>query len=58
MVNLLHLVDDAKCFATGRSLRWPTGVTCPHCQGQHIANQGFNETQPARQRYQCHGCGK
>ena len=58
MVNLLHLLDDAKCFATVRQMRWPAGVTCPHCDGPQIAKQGFDETQPARQRYLCHGCDK
>jgi transposase-like protein len=58
MINLLHLLDDAKCFATIRQLRWPTGVTCPHCDGRQVHKQGFDDSQPDRQRYQCQGCGK
>jgi transposase-like protein len=58
MINLLHLLDDAKCFATVRQLRWPTGVACPHCDGRQVLKQGFDDSQPDRQRYQCQGCGK
>jgi transposase-like protein len=58
MINLLHLLDDAKCFATVRQLRWPTGVACPHCDGRQVCKQGFDDSQPARQRYQCQGCGR
>jgi transposase-like protein len=58
MINLLHLLDDAKCFATVRQLRWPTGVACPHCDGRQVHKQGFDDSQPDRQRYQCRGCGQ
>jgi len=26
MINLPSLMDDAKCFATVRAMRWPDGV--------------------------------
>ncbi|MGE5374420.1 MAG: transposase, partial [Bacteroidota bacterium] len=31
MINLQHLIDDAKCYAVVRELRWPDGVRCPGC---------------------------
>src|SRR3954469_7238427 len=31
LVNLSGLLDDAKCFALVRQLRWPEGVRCPGC---------------------------
>ena len=30
MLNILNLIDDARCFETVRAMRWPQGVTCPH----------------------------
>src|SRR6476646_1111004 len=31
LVNLLALIEDAKCFALVRQHRWPEGVHCPAC---------------------------
>src|SRR5688572_8757242 len=56
MINLQSLMDDAKCFATVRDMRWPDGVMCPHCESPEITKQGRDETQPERQRYQCKFC--
>ena len=56
MINLQSLMDDAKCFATVRAMRWPDGVMCPHCDSPEITKQGRDETQPERQRYQCKSC--
>ena len=56
MINLQSLMDDAKCFATVRAMRWPDGVMCPHCESPEITKQGRDETQPERQRYQCKSC--
>jgi len=58
MVNIRHLIDDVKCFETVRDLRWPQGVTCPHCGAARITKQGHDTTQPARQRYRCQACQK
>ncbi|WP_407542884.1 transposase (plasmid) [Deinococcus radiomollis] len=35
-MNLLHLLDDAKCFEVIRTHRWPEGVRCPHCHADQI----------------------
>ena len=56
MINLQSLMDDAKCFATVRDMRWPSGVMCPHCHRPEITKQGRDDTQPERQRYQCKTC--
>ena len=56
MINLQSLMDDAKCFATVRDMRWPDGVRCPDCDSPEITKQGRDDTQPERQRYQCKSC--
>jgi transposase-like protein len=56
MINLQSLMDDAKCFATVRAMRWPDGVMCPHGESPEITKQGRDETQPERQRYPCKSC--
>ena len=56
MVNILDLFDDAKCYQTVRDLRWPDGVTCPHCSSASVIRNGRDDTEPHRQRYQCQGC--
>jgi transposase-like protein len=50
------LIDDTKCFETVRTLRWPDGVSCPHCDRFDIPKQGHDDTQPERQRYLCQSC--
>jgi transposase-like protein len=56
LVNLQFLVDDAKCFATVRRLRWPEGVRCPVCESDKVARHGRDDRQPERQRYRCTAC--
>jgi transposase-like protein len=59
--NVLHIraiVDDAKCFATVREMRWPEGVRCVHCGADTVAKHGRDETQPERQRYRCRTCDR
>ncbi len=56
MVNLRDLIDDARCYETVRSLRWPEGVACPHCQAAGVIKDGRDDTQPHRQRYFCKAC--
>ena len=56
MLNLVNLIDDAKCYETVRQIRWSQGVNCPKCEGNAIIKRGKDETQPERQRYQCKGC--
>ena len=58
MFNIHELIDDAKCFRTVREMRWPDGVTCPFCTSNKVIKYGHDDTQPERQRYQCHDCSK
>jgi hypothetical protein len=52
-VNIKNLVDDGQCYQTVRELRWPDGVACPSCQSTQVITRGFDDTEPARQRYEC-----
>jgi transposase-like protein len=56
LVNLSGLLDDAKCFAFVRQCRWPEGVRCPACDSGAVVRDGYDDTQPARQRYRCKAC--
>ena len=58
MLNILNLIDDARCFETIRAMRWPQGVTCPHCHSPQVTKQGHDESQPERQKYECTVCRK
>jgi transposase-like protein len=58
VINILGIVDDAKCYEVVRRLRWPEGVRCPHCDSAHVVKQGRDETQPDRRRYECRACGR
>jgi len=55
-VNSTHLIDAGQCYQTVRELRWPDGVVCPSCASQQVINRGFDDTEPVRQRYECHDC--
>src|SRR5215210_9525909 len=56
LVNLSGLLDDAKCFALVRQLRWPEGMRCPGCRRDAVIRDGCDDTQPHRQRYRCKEC--
>jgi len=53
-VNITNLIDEVQCYQTVRELRWPDGVVCPSCESQEVMKRGFDDTEPARQRYACH----
>src|SRR5262249_59532471 len=55
-VNIKPLIDDVQCYQTVRALRWPDGITCPSCQSTQVIKRGFDDTEPARQRYECKDC--
>ena len=55
-VNIKNLIDEVQCYQTVRELRWPDGIACPSCESKHIIKRGFDDTEPARQRYECHDC--
>jgi transposase-like protein len=53
-VNIKNLIDDVQCYQTVRELRWPDGVACPSGESQEVMKRGFDDTEPAHQRYACH----
>ena len=55
-VNIKNLIDEVQCYQTVRELRWPDGITCPSCQSKQVIKRGFDDTEPARQRYECTVC--
>jgi transposase-like protein len=55
-VNITKLIDEVQCYQTVRELRWPDGVACPSCESTHVIKRGCDDTEPARQRYECHDC--
>jgi transposase-like protein len=55
-VNIKNLIDDVQCYQTVRELRWPQGVECPSCQSTQAIMRGFDDTESARQRYECTDC--
>ena len=57
-VNIKKLIDDVQCYQTVREWRWPDGMTCPSCQSTQVIKRGFDDTEPARQRYECTDCHK
>ena len=55
-VNIKHLIDEVQCYQTVREMRWPDGIMCPSCQSTEVIKRGFDDTEPARQRYACTNC--
>ena len=58
MFNIQDLVDDEKCYAEVRKLRWPEGVRWPECGSAEVTKRGKHTRQKQRQRYRCQACGK
>ena len=55
-VNIKRRIDDVQCSQTVREWRWPEGIACPSCASKHVIKRGCDDTEPARQRYECHDC--
>src|SRR3954467_14119212 len=58
MVNILALIDAAKCFEIVRAIGRPEGVRCPECNSAEVTKDGRDDSQPERQRYKCHSCSQ
>jgi transposase-like protein len=52
-VNIKNPIDDGHCYPV-RELHWPDGIACPSCQSKEVIKRGFEDTEPARQRFDCH----
>ena len=57
-VNIKNLIDNTQCYETIRGLRWPEGAECPFCDSKLVIKRGFDDKEPANQRYQCKDCLK
>ena len=55
-VNIKRLVDAVQCYQTVRELRWPEDIACPSCASKQVIKRGCDDTEPARQRYECGTC--
>jgi len=58
MFNIQDLIDDERCYAEVRKLRWPEGVRCPQCGSAEVTKRGKHTRQKQRQRYVCQACSK
>jgi transposase-like protein len=58
LLNIQGLIDDAKCYAVIRDMRWPDGVKCPDCGSDAVTKRGFHIQQAHRQRYECQACSR
>jgi transposase-like protein len=57
ILNIRHLIDDAKCYDTVRSLRWPDNkVKCPICNSENVVKNGHDTKHTEQQKYQCKDC--
>ncbi len=52
LVQIQDLINDAKWCEAVRKMRWPEGVLCPHCRGNHVIKFGCDETQERLLRFQ------
>jgi transposase-like protein len=57
-VNIKNVIAEAQCYDSVRELRWPEGRQCPFWDAKRVIKRGFDENEPARQRYECNVCGK
>jgi transposase-like protein len=57
-VNIKNLIDEMQCYQTVHDLRWPDGVECPAGRSTQVIKRGFDDTESARQRYECTDCHK
>ena len=55
-VNIKNLIDDGQCYQTVHELRRPDGIRCPSCASTQVIKRGFDDTELARQRYECTAC--
>ena len=52
-VNIQKLIAEVQGEPTVGALRWPDGRAGPSGASQHVIKGGFEDTAPARQRYEC-----
>lgn len=47
--------SEAQCYEMLRQVRWPNGITCPHCGRRHVTTHSRSARTP-RRRYLCLAC--
>ena len=57
-INLLNLMDEAKCYELLREIRWSEGLCCTNCSSHKVIKNGCDENHKNKQRYQCNNCQK
>jgi transposase-like protein len=56
LLNIRHLIDDARCYETVRNLRWHNGVIyCPLCNAIDVKKHGRDGE---CQKYKCKSCSR
>jgi hypothetical protein len=53
LINLSGLLNARRCFAFVRQPRCPEGACSPDYNGVAVIGDGYNDTQPHRQRDRC-----
>lgn len=53
LINLSGLLNALRCFAFVRQPRWPESACCPDYNGVAVIGDGYDDTQPHRQRDRC-----
>jgi len=48
--------NENRCVELLRTIRWPEGVKCPRCGGEHIIKVGHIRVFPEHKRYYCSYC--
>ncbi len=56
LLNQPHLTDERAAYDFLASLRWPDGITCPHCKGIKVYKLNLSNTR--RQVLKCAKCRK
>ena len=57
-INLLNLMDEAKCYELLREIRWSGSIKYVSCSSDNIVKNGHDENHINKQRYQCNNCHK
>jgi len=56
LLNIEHLIDNAKCYGVVRDMRWPEGAKCAQCGSGEINNRSFHNEPTHGQRYEGQKC--
>ena len=58
MLNIINLIDEAKCYEMVREFRWADGIKCVHCNHGWVKKRGFHNRSKHQQRYEYKACEK